>query len=134
MNLRTLLAVTTIIFSANMASADEKPAPNPTRGQSSETTLKQHSASIDKLRPKAPSKQIIVCGYDGSEFYLSFVIPEGQCTLSVTDCDGHFEYAEFDSNGLDIRIPNEEMHGDIQISLDTELGNSYSGNLITTCE
>ena len=36
-------------------------------------------------RPKAPSKQHIECWYCDGELSFDFVIPEGECTLYLTD-------------------------------------------------
>ena len=36
-------------------------------------------------RPKAPSKQHIECWYCDGELSFDFVIPEGECTLFLTD-------------------------------------------------
>lgn len=36
-------------------------------------------------RPKMPSRQQIECWYDGESLTFDFAIPEGECTLTVTD-------------------------------------------------
>lgn len=103
-------------------------------GSGNETTLIRDVSSRGTGRPKMPSIQVITCVYTGSSIYLTFILPEGKCTLSAQDSDGHSEMIEFDSDELSVTIPFVEMHGDISITLQTEQGNTYVGIISSTDE
>lgn len=98
-------------------------------GAGNETTLKGDGSYRGTGRPKMPSRQIVTCAYTDSNMYLTFILPEGECTLSVQDSDGHTEVYDFDSSELSVSISCIEMHGDIQVTLQTEQGNTYVGTI-----
>lgn len=131
MRTKRIIMALSVLFTTGLMVAEKQPSTDSEKGQSKQTILTPQSESIDKRRPKVPSRQVITCGYDESVFYLSFVLPEGQCTLSASDSDGHYEYVEFESTDLYIQIPTEEMHGDIEVTLQTALDKTYIGTITT---
>lgn len=78
-------------------------------------------------RPKAPSLQQITCTYDGEALNFEFVIPEGECTMTLSG-DLTMTYA-FDSSELNAEVYVGTLHSDTEITLTTEYGNEYSGTL-----
>ncbi len=80
-------------------------------------------------RPKAPSLQRITCAYDGEYLVFDFVLPEGQCELTVRSIDNTNVVCEtFDSNDLVAEVFVGEL-SDCEIELTTKKGNTYSGTL-----
>ncbi len=80
-------------------------------------------------RPKAPSLQRITCTYDGEYLVFDFVLPEGQCELTVRSIDNTNVVCEtFDSNDLVAEVFVGEL-SDCEIELTTQKGNTYSGTL-----
>ncbi len=77
-------------------------------------------------RPKAPSMQHIDCMYADGNLYVTFAIPEGECTMTVTNQETGIS--------LQYMFPTEESAeinvGTISsayIELNTENGHSYEG-------
>lgn len=100
-------------------------ANNVSRG---EAVLKNRSESGNK-RPKAPSLQRITCVYDGETLVFDFVLPEGQCELSVRGIDNGYVVTEtFDSSDLVAEVFVGTIT-DCEIELTTSLGHTYSGVL-----
>ncbi len=80
-------------------------------------------------RPKAPSLQRITCVYDGETLVFDFVLPEGQCELSVRGIDNGYVVTEtFDSSDLVAEVFVGTIT-DCEIELTTQKGNTYSGVL-----
>ena len=80
-------------------------------------------------RPKAPSLQRITCVYDGETLVFDFVLPEGQCELSVRGIDNGYVVTEtFDSSDLVAEVFVGTIT-DCEIELTTSLGHTYSGVL-----
>lgn len=90
--------------------------------------LKKNS-SHKSHRPKAPSLQRITCVYDGENLVFDFVLPEGQCELSVRGIDNGYVVNEtFDSSDLVAEVFVGTL-SDCEIELSTSLGHTYSGVL-----
>lgn len=77
-------------------------------------------------RPKSPSRQSIDCYYSGESLSVSFLYPEGECTMTITD----------NKTGLSLQYnfsteePAEIYTGNLSeayLEFNTELGNSYEG-------
>lgn len=77
-------------------------------------------------RPKAPSRQQILCIYENEHLNLSFAIPEGECQLTVTDMTTGFsrQYV-FDSSAEDTVYVGALTQAHIEIS--TANGHEYEG-------
>ena len=77
-------------------------------------------------RPHAPSRQQIDCYYLDGILYIEFLLPEGECQMTVTyDC-GIEDYL-FSST-----IPSEIYMGELDefdIEIETENGNTYEGGI-----
>ena len=80
-------------------------------------------------RPKAPSKQHIECWYCDGELSFDFVIPEGECTLFLTDyATGFMTQYVFDSaDHADIYVGALPDVGSIEIN--TASGHKYYGQI-----
>lgn len=95
----------------------------------SQIILQKHGGMYPNKRPNAPSRQIIVCAYDGDAITMSFVLPEGLCDIYITDLNtGQTILYNVDSSDLSAVF----IVGDIEessIEVITEYGNSYSGIL-----
>lgn len=89
-------------------------------------TLIKTNQGASSRRPKAPDRQTVTCAYDGEYILISFVIPEGTATISVTDEIGPFSY-NFDTSPLYITIPVMSLHGNTYVEIETESGNTYQG-------
>lgn len=77
-------------------------------------------------RPRNPSRQQVTCLYDGECVYLSFLVPEGQCNLIITEQNiGVTNYYIFNSED-EIAIPVGIIKSSI-LRIDTEFGKSYEG-------
>lgn len=83
-----------------------------------------------KGRPKAPSKQHIECWYCDGELSFDFVIPEGECTLYLTDYATGFmtQYAFDSADHADIYVGSLPNGGSIEIN--TTSGHTYYGEII----
>lgn len=79
-------------------------------------------------RPKAPSKQHIECWYFDGELSFDFVIPEGECTLYLTDYSTGFmtQYTFDSSYHADISVGTLPNGGSLEIH--TESGHTYTGS------
>ena len=77
--------------------------------------------------PKAPDRQSITCVYDGSTMELSFTVSEGISTLTVTDETPQCFTYSIDTSSLYVPVPVGSLSGSINIELDTERGNHFSG-------
>ena len=80
----------------------------------------------EPVRPKAPSRQQILCIYENEHLNLSFAIPEGECQLTVMDMTTGFarQYV-FDSSG-DATI-NVGTLTQAHIEISTANGHEYEG-------
>ena len=92
-------------------------------------TLVKLNRGTSASRPKAPDRQVITCAYDDETLHLSFVIPEGTATLSVTDETLLTATYEIDTTPLEVSIYVGELFGTVSISMETQSGKSYSGEL-----
>ncbi len=92
-------------------------------------TLQKTGTRVKPFRPKAPDRQIVTCSYDGEELYISFVIPEGMATLSVTDENALNASYQFDTSPLETTITVGPLQGTIYIEMETERGNVYQGEI-----
>lgn len=90
-------------------------------------TLVKRNNGVANGRPKAPDRQVITCAYDGETLHLSFIIPEGTATLSVTDETLIASTYQIDTTPLDVNVPVGELFGSVSIELGTETGNIYKG-------
>lgn len=128
MRIKTIIIFIITLFVVSSAYSDDNIPQVPTGGDNgNETTLKNENPYRGTGRPKMPSKQIITCKYNVCQIYLSFVLPEGECTLMAQDSDGHYDCIAFDSSDLAVILSVSEMHGPIQVTLQTEHGNTYNG-------
>lgn len=77
-------------------------------------------------RPKSPSQQQILCTYENGSLKFQFVIPEGECQLTVTDMTTGFsrQYV-FDSSAAATVYVGVLTQAHIEIS--TANGHEYEG-------
>ncbi len=77
-------------------------------------------------RPKSPSQQQILCTYENGSLKFQFVIPEGECQLTVTDMTTGFsrQYV-FDSSAEATVYVGALTQAHIEIS--TANGHEYEG-------
>lgn len=92
-------------------------------------TLVKKNRGASTIRPKAPDRQVVTCAYEEEELYFSFVIPEGMATVTVKDENLFSLTYEIDTAPLEVYIPVGELTGDINVELETEKGNFYSGTI-----
>mgnify|MGYP006867500390 CR=1 FL=1 len=82
----------------------------------------------NKGRPKAPGRQRITCEYDGASIEISFLIPEGNAFIEIVDIyNDEIIDANFNTDkpySIYIGASNQ-----IEISIYTEKGNSYTGSI-----
>lgn len=78
-------------------------------------------------RPKAPSLQQITCVYDGEVLHFDFVLPEGECALTLTG--GSNTSCSFDSSELNAQVYIGGISDETELTLITEYGHQYSGTL-----
>ena len=77
-------------------------------------------------RRKTPSAQHINCMYADENLYITFAIPEGECTMTVTDQETGISLQYI----FDTEETAEVYVGSLSsayIELDTENGHSYEG-------
>lgn len=91
--------------------------------------LQQASKGVIIKRPKAPSRQLVTCSYDGSTLELNFKISEGMSTITVTDETLQCVTYTIDTSELYVSIPVGPLYGSISVTLDTELGNHFEGTI-----
>lgn len=89
--------------------------------------LEKDHGSGHLKRPKAPDRQVVTCAYDGEVMTLSFVIPEGNATLTVTDEYGQYITYSVDTSTLNVSVSVGDLKGFITVQLDTERGNHFHG-------
>lgn len=92
-------------------------------------TLLKAVRSNHQGRPKAPDRQVVTCAYDGEDLRISFVIPEGTATLSVTDETLLTAFYQFDTTPLEVTVPVGALQGTVYVEMETESGNFYQGEL-----
>lgn len=81
---------------------------------------------VSPFRPKAPSRQSIDCTYYDGTLSVAFLIPEGECTMTVTDNETgmSLQYIFSTEEAAEIYVgPLDSAY----IEFDTENGNSYEG-------
>ena len=77
-------------------------------------------------RPKAPSRQSVVCIYDDGNLYFEFAIPEGECQLMLSDSStGEIVVEYFDSAVSEPVYVG--YHRTASLTVNTENGNTYAG-------
>lgn len=77
-------------------------------------------------RPKAPSNQQVWCTPINGYLYFSFVFPEGECVLYLTDgMTGETVTSTFDSETCEPVYTG--YHSTAEIILNTSAGNTYCG-------
>lgn len=117
-----------ILLIAFLAVSTGLEAQNQSSNSLGELTLKS-KGKITSHRPKAPSLQRITCVYDGENLVFDFVLPEGQCELSVRGIDNGYVVTEtFDLSDLVAEVFVGTIT-DCEIELTTSLGHTYSGVL-----
>lgn len=119
-----LLVILSLLFAIyiSVEAKIQNAAPQGTVDLKKNSTHKSH-------RPKAPGLQRITCVYDGENLVVDFVIPEGQCELTVRDLDnGRVVTESFDSSDLYAEVFVGSL-SDCEIELSTSLGHTYSGVL-----
>ena len=100
------------------------PKDNKTRRPVEVASTKSHKGH----RPKAPSRQHIECFYEEDSLHFQFTIPEGHCSLVVTDVlTGISLTYDFDSDVYAIVHVGELSSANIEIT--TSNGNIYEGEL-----
>lgn len=91
--------------------------------------LQRHGGRYPNKRPNAPSRQMIVCAYDGDAITMSFAIPEGLCEVYLTNLNtGQTSSYSVDSSELSATFIVGTIE-DSSIEVITEYGNSYCGIL-----
>ena len=95
--------------------------------QSKTIFLRKMGTGMKPLRPKSPDRQVITCAYDGEILHLSFVIPEGTATFSVTDETLLTSTYEIDTTPLEVSVSVGELFGTVSLEMETALGNGYNG-------
>lgn len=83
---------------------------------------------VSPFRPKAPSRQSIECMYFDGNLSVDFFIPEGECTMTVTDSNTgiSLQYIFSTEESAEIYVGNLS---NAYFEFDTEAGNSYEGCL-----
>ncbi|MDE7438588.1 MAG: hypothetical protein K2M93_08905 [Muribaculaceae bacterium] len=127
LKLSMLTALAIILTSAPFIKADEK---SPATDSGGKTMIIIHNPIGGNGRPKAPSKQHIECWYCDGELSFDFVIPEGECTLYLTDyATGFMTQYVFDSaDHADIYVGALPNGGSIEIN--TASGHIYYGQIV----
>lgn len=101
----------------------------PTPTQQKERIYLKPQKSVPILRPKAPSRQLISCEYDGENLLFEFELPEGMCELVLTDVlTAQTTAYVFDSSTCNAAVYVGEIY-ESTLTLTTSLGNVYSGTL-----
>ena len=114
-----LLLASPSLASAEQSSGDQKPRPP--------ILLKKgHKGDYTKC-PKAPDCQSITCTYDGITMELTLTISEGISTLTVIDQTPQCIMYTIDPSYLFVSVPVGTLAGSINIELDTERGNHFTG-------
>lgn len=125
--LKVTVAVVCSICLATPCSAEnnQQASQNP----KSTTTLVKTNRGASIRRPKSPDRQQVTCTYDGEVMNINFTISEGMAMLSVTDDSLQFLTFEIDTTPLDVYITIGAHTGTINIELETENGNIFSGTI-----
>lgn len=122
-----ILAINMAIIPGYMV-ADNIPAV-PDTGKD-EQTIVLKPIRTNPNRPKAPSRQVITCYYDGENLNFDFIYSEGECEIYLTDMSTNLSrYYLIDSAELSTSI----FVGTIKstaISLTTSNGNTYTGAIL----
>ncbi len=134
MNLKHLaLGVVSVIIFTIVPTQAQNPTP-PKEDTDTETKKKPRSTIVfyrktnPQLRPQAPSRQSIESHYCDGTLYVEFSIPEGLCTLTVTDNDTQ----ESDQTMFDSSVPSEIYIGEVSdahFEILTGNGKTYQGDL-----
>lgn len=126
--MRHLKISTTIIglcFLSSLCMAEPtQPAP---KTQKVPIILVKINKGVSSRRPKAPDRQVVTCAYDGEEMCLSFAIPEGMATLSVTDESLLSSTFEIDTTPLEVTVPVGQLCGTVTIEMETDSDHHYYG-------
>ena len=107
----------------------EQNQPSAPKPQKVPIILVKINKGVSSRRPKAPDRQVVTCAYDGEEMCLSFVIPEGMATLTVTDESLLSSTYEFDTSPQDVSVIVGYLEGKVSIEIETEFGNVYKGEI-----
>lgn len=117
-----------IIFTAAAAVPNTPQNPQKKVPAKARIALRGDKADVS-LRPKAPSRQVVTCEYDGSYLTFGFVMPEGVCEATVTEnVSGASQTYTFDSTPLTANVYVGELY-ESTVTMTTASGNTYTGSL-----
>ncbi len=125
------LIIPGIALCAALIAGASTPAQKPTtrtKQKPSQVTLQKKRVDAT-FRPKAPSRQVVTCEYDGTYLTFGFVLPEGVCEATVTEnFSGASQTYTFDSTPLTADIYVGELY-ESTVTMTTASGNTYTGSL-----
>ncbi len=124
------LGIASILFpmSLLLVSSTDKPEQKPAANKSVKAVLSSESKNT-ALRPKAPSRQVVTCAYDGEYLMFDFVVPEGECDVVVTEWFSNAQQSyTIDSSILTADIHVGELY-ESTVTVTTEKGNVYTADL-----
>lgn len=112
-----------------LMSSVEQPERRPVSSGSNERIVLTQSRSDKSLRPKAPSRQVVTCFYDGLYLCFDFVVPEGECNVTVTEWYSNaVQNYTIDSSELSADIYVGELY-ESTVTVTTANGNTYTAEL-----
>lgn len=91
--------------------------------------LQRDGKSNHKNRPRCPDRQVVYCSYDGEFIRLNFVFSEGSIDIHLENNGDMIHIPAFDSEGMEYESYVGFMSGSININVETEYGNCYTGTL-----
>ena len=112
-----------------LMSSVDKPERRPVSYGSNERIVLVQSRSDKSLRPKAPSRQVVTCFYDGQYLCFDFVVPEGECDVTVTEWFSNaVQNYTIDSSELSADVYVGELY-ESTVTITTANGHTYTADL-----
>ena len=126
MRLKTIFLLLVMLTCNKFSFADDDNQ-NKSEPQLITTTLKKGTSTSNKLKPRAPSRQIVFLSYFDGHITLTFTVAEGDCTMYFTDNNsGKLETFYFDSTDLTVEFETLNTNN-FTVEVVTESGNTYFG-------
>lgn len=101
----------------------------PSRPTQNKVIILEKSQKAETARPKAPSRQVVTCFYDGEYLCFDFVVPEGECNVTVTEWYSNaVQNYVIDSSELSADIYVGQLY-ESTVTVTTANGNTYTAEL-----
>ena len=129
MNLKKFFSLLLCAGCATLFAASPVDKTQPSRPTQNKVIILEKSNKAESARPKAPSRQVVTCSYDGQYLCFDFVVPEGECNVTVTEWYSNaVQNYTIDSSELSADVYVGELY-ESTVTVTTANGHTYTADL-----